>query len=67
MCGLIVEDNGVGLPETSSMDSEKSLGLYIVRLLVEQLDGTVNIIRNNGTSFHIRFRNLVQKKHDPYP
>jgi PAS domain S-box-containing protein len=67
MCALVVEDNGVGLPETSSMDSEKSLGLYIVRLLVEQLDGTVNIVRNNGTSFQIRFRNLVPKKHDLYP
>ena len=62
MCSLVVEDNGVGLPESSSMDSEKSLGLYIVRLLVEQLDGTVNIVRNNGTSFQIRFRNLIQKR-----
>jgi PAS domain S-box-containing protein len=62
MCSLVVEDNGIGLPESSSMDSEKSLGLYIVRLLVEQLDGTVNIIRHNGTSFQIRFRNLISNK-----
>jgi two-component sensor histidine kinase len=59
MCSIIVKDNGIGLPETSSMDSEKSLGLYIVKLLVEQLDGSVNIVRNNGTAFHIRFRNLI--------
>ncbi len=62
MCGLFVEDNGIGLPASSSMDSEKSLGLYIVRLLVEQLDGSVNIVRDPGTSFQIRFRNIVPKK-----
>jgi PAS domain S-box-containing protein len=57
MCTLVVQDNGVGLPASMSMDSEKSIGLYIVRLLVEQLEGTVNIMRDNGTTFHIRFRN----------
>jgi PAS domain S-box-containing protein len=62
LCSLVVEDNGVGLPVSSSMDSEKSLGLYIVRLLVEQLDGTVNIVRQNGTSFQITFLNLMHKK-----
>ena len=66
MCSLVVEDNGVGLPASSSMDSEKSLGLYIVRLLVEQLDGTVDIVRNNGTSFRILFRNLIPKKDDGF-
>jgi two-component sensor histidine kinase len=64
MCSLIVEDNGIGLPASSTMASEKSLGLYIVGLLVEQLDGTVRIVRDNGTSFHIRFRNLVLRKKD---
>ncbi len=62
MCSIVVEDNGIGLPESSSMDSEKSLGLYIVGLLVEQLDGQVKIVRNNGTSFQIRFRNLVNRR-----
>jgi PAS domain S-box-containing protein len=60
MCTLIVADNGVGLPVSLSLDSEKSIGLYIVRLLVEQLEGTMNISRNNGTSFEICFRNLIK-------
>ncbi len=64
MCALVVEDNGVGLPVSTSMDSEKSLGLFIVRLLVEQLDGTVNVVRDQGTSFQIRFRNLSYRKKD---
>jgi|GEM_PF-2011549 len=62
MCRLIVEDDGVGLPPSSSLNSEKSLGLYIVGLLVEQLEGSVEIDRKQGTSFRIRFRNLLMNK-----
>jgi PAS domain S-box-containing protein len=61
MCLLTVKDDGIGLPNSLTMDSEKSLGLYIVRLLVEQLDGTVDIARDNGTSFIIRFSNLISR------
>lgn len=62
MCTLSVKDNGVGLPEISTIESDKSIGLYIVRLLVEQLEGTVDIIRNHGTSFVVRFQNLIHGK-----
>ena len=62
MCQLVVEDNGIGLPASSTLNSEKSLGLYIVGLLVEQLEGTVEIAREHGTSFRIRFRNLLAKQ-----
>ncbi len=61
-CTLSVQDDGVGLPETSTLDSDKSIGLYIVRLLVEQLEGTVDIVRNHGTSFVVRFQNLIHGK-----
>ena len=59
---LMVKDNGVGLPDSFSLDSEKSLGMFIVRLLVEQIDGHIEISRRNGTAFCIRFRNLLVKK-----
>jgi len=62
LCRLTVEDNGVGLPESLSVDSGKSIGLYIVRLLVEQLEGTVDIRRNNGTAFTIRINNTSNRK-----
>lgn len=59
---MIIKDNGVGLPESFSLDSEKSLGMFIVRLLVEQLDGRIEITRQNGSSFAILFRNIISKK-----
>ena len=61
-CLLVVGDNGIGLPPSSTLNSEKSLGLYIVGLLVEQLEGSVEIDRKQGTSFRIRFRNLLMSK-----
>jgi PAS domain S-box-containing protein len=61
---LIIKDNGVGLPATFSMDSEKSLGMFIVRLLVEQIDGKIDISRQNGTTFMIRFKETILKKQD---
>ncbi|MFZ4522539.1 MAG: sensor histidine kinase [Bacteroidales bacterium] len=61
---LKIQDNGVGLPDSFSLDSEKSLGMFIVKLLVEQLDGEIHIARQNGTGFTIRFRNLLTHKQD---
>jgi len=58
---LIIQDNGVGLPASFSLDSQKSLGMFIVQLLVEQLDGELDIDRQDGTTFLIRFRNLTEK------
>ena len=58
---LMIGDNGIGLPASFSLDSEKSLGMFIVRLLVEQLDGKIEISRLNGTTFTVRFRNLISK------
>jgi two-component sensor histidine kinase len=59
---LLIKDNGVGLPDSFSLDSEKSLGMFIVRLLVEQIDGHIEISRRNGTAFTIRFSNLPVRK-----
>ena len=50
---LIVEDNGIGIPESFDWENTESLGLNIVNLLVRQLDGGIELIRNNGTLFRI--------------
>lgn len=60
MVSLHIKDNGIGLPQAVSMESEKSLGLFIVNLLVEQLEGKIEIIRENGTEFILRFANIIQ-------
>ena len=48
--GLIISDNGVGLPEEFDFENIGSLGLLLVNNLTEQIDGEIKINRKNGTS-----------------
>ena len=53
---LIFEDNGVGLPDAAISGTSSGFGLQLVRMLAEQINGTVSIEKNNGTRFLIRIR-----------
>lgn len=55
---MVVSDNGVGLPEDLDVTQTESLGLQLVTMLVEQLQGTLRIDKNQGTSFEIVFKKL---------
>lgn len=55
---LTVCDNGIGLPESIDFRNTGSLGLQLVSSLVSQLDGTIELDRNNGTMFKINFRGV---------
>ena len=52
---IVVSDNGTGMSEDVDLNTTKSLGLKIVRLLVQQLHGDIRIIRDGGTKFEIHF------------
>lgn len=52
---LSISDNGKGLPAGFIIDDQKTLGMFIIKLLVEQLNGTLTIECTNGTSFFIDF------------
>ncbi len=52
---LIVKDNGIGLPPEFDFDQAQSLGLRLVRMLVSQIDGELEVSRENGTTFKIEF------------
>jgi len=54
---LLVSDDGVGLPDDINLETVESMGLKLVSMLVEQLGGTVDVSREAGTSFTIRFAN----------
>ena len=56
---LIVCDNGVGLPKELDIRNTESLGLQLVRLFVEQLDGEIELDRRGGTTFKITL-NIVE-------
>ena len=51
---LTVEDNGMGMPD--NFQEKESLGLNLVKSLTKQLDGELELDREHGTCFQIRFR-----------
>jgi two-component sensor histidine kinase len=54
---VIVEDNGVGLPECVDFENSDGFGLVLVRELTRQLEGSVKIERENGTRIIMQFKN----------
>jgi len=52
---LKVSDNGAGMPETFDLDDPDTLGMQLVTTLVDQLEGKLELKRDNGTEFIIRF------------
>jgi PAS domain S-box-containing protein len=55
MITLEVRDNGVGLPADIDFRETKSLGLQLVRLLTQQVKGTIEIKRSKGTTVTVTF------------
>ena len=52
---LTIKDNGVGIPEKINFPNSESLGLRLISSLVNQLDGSVILDKNQGTAFTITF------------
>ena len=57
---LVVRDNGIGFPDEIDFRHTESLGLQLVAMLTEQLQGTIALERADGTTFTLTFpvRNL---------
>ncbi len=59
MIELLIDDNGVGIPKDLDFRKTESLGLRIVKVLVEkQLHGGITLNRDKGTEFKIKFRGM---------
>ncbi len=54
-CLLTVADNGIGLPPDVDPRDARSMGMQLIKLLVEQLRGELRIDRENGTRFTLSF------------
>lgn len=59
---LIISDNGVGISKDFSFQTTKSLGLRLVSMLTQQLKGTIELDRNQGTKIKIIFPDLKKIK-----
>jgi two-component sensor histidine kinase len=52
---LRVKDTGIGMPDSIDPEHTATLGLQLVSMLTEQIDGTMDIDRTNGTEITINF------------
>ena len=59
---LIIADNGIGIPEDIDFENIQTLGLQLVNMLVNQLEGSIKLERKKGTMFRIKFKELNYKK-----
>lgn len=55
---LKVADNGIGIPSKLDINNTTTLGLLLVNSLVGQLEGKLEVSRNQGTTFLISFKKL---------
>ena len=59
---LVVSDDGVGFPEGLDFRNTESLGLQLVTMLADQLEGDLLLERDAGTKFILTFGALKYKK-----
>jgi PAS domain S-box-containing protein len=61
-CELVVQNDGASIENPDGIWERTSMGLRIVRLLTQQLRGTVALYQSEGTRFAVRFP-LTLKSH----
>lgn len=52
---LTVSDNGVGISENINLEDSGTLGLQLIAILVDQLGGKLELRRDSGAEFIIKF------------
>jgi two-component sensor histidine kinase len=62
MINFNVSDNGIGIPDNFKIENTSTLGLNLVRTLVNQLEGKLTIEQNNGVSYDVIFKEMEYKK-----
>ncbi len=53
---LMVNDNGIGLPDGFDFENATTLGLELIRELTKQIKGSVSVDSDGGTAYTIRFK-----------
>ncbi len=52
---LSVSDDGIGFKQDFNVDKDSNLGIQLVQMLTEQLNGTLTLESNNGVHYNILF------------
>lgn len=52
---VVVQDNGVGMPDSISFEKSTGFGMQLIGMLTEQIGGTIQIVREAGTKVLLHF------------
>jgi two-component sensor histidine kinase len=55
---MVISDNGVGLAPGVDLQRSSSLGIVLVKTLVKQLHGAIEVETKSGMSFTIKFNKI---------
>ena len=55
---LVLQDDGIGMPDEMKPEQFKTMGLQIVQILCKQIDGNLTVVNNPGASFTITFQSF---------
>jgi two-component sensor histidine kinase len=53
---VVVRDNGIGMPEDIDWRNTTSLGMRLITILIDQLNGTIELATGEGTTFTIQIQ-----------
>jgi two-component sensor histidine kinase len=59
---LLIGDDGIGLARERYDNPGKTLGVDLIRILVEQLNGTIELLDGPGTNFRIVFESIDKRR-----
>jgi PAS domain S-box-containing protein len=59
---LKIQDNGSGFPADFNVENTETLGVRLVKMLAEQLDGEITINSHPGTSYNLIFKELNYRR-----
>ncbi len=62
---MVVKDDGVGLPPNLDIETTPTLGLRLVKSLVRQMNGSLEVKSIGGTHFRIRFSDTAARRSVP--
>jgi two-component sensor histidine kinase len=60
---LKISDNGHGFPENFNLAGKKSLGIQLMKLFAEQLEGTLQFKNDHGAQVELVFKKQVPVDH----
>lgn len=52
---ISIRDNGTGLPDALEISNGRGIGLTLVKMMIQQIKGSIKINKMNGTEFRINF------------